>query len=148
MSWDAVEGVWPAFWLIPQQGATAIENGEIDVVEWQFSTPHTIYSTIHDWVGPGLKTDVRPVVPNAVPLPSGFVAGAWHRYGVLWTPGKAQFYLDGVPTISAMLPPVYDTQNYFMVLSLIIGDNWMEAAPAGIESLNVHVDSVKVWQSA
>ena len=46
MRWDNLPFVWPAFWMIPQQGATAAENGEIDIVEAQYSNPGMIFSVI------------------------------------------------------------------------------------------------------
>lgn len=146
MAWDNRPAVWPAFWMIPQQGATATENGEIDIIEAQYSNPGMIFSTIHDWTGPSLNTDERPLVPNSVTLPAAFQVDAWHKYGVLWTPGNVQFYLDGQPTISAALPPVYDTQDFFMVLSLQIGDQWTKQAPVLSGPLHVYVDEVEVWQ--
>jgi len=153
MRWDDRPGVWPAFWLIPLQGDGSAENGEIDVVEAQYSAQGVIYSTIHDWTGPGLSTDARAKVNNTVPLAPGFRVDNWHRYGVLWTPGaagaagKAQFYLDGVATISASLPAVYDTQDYLLVLTLTVGDNWVDSEPPVSEPLGVYVDSVEVWQA-
>lgn len=153
MRWTNSPGAWPAFWMIPQNDATATEAGELDILEWLADSPGQIACTLHDWGGNGkpLTTDSRAQVPNVVTLPQGFDVRGWHTYGMLWTPGFAQFYLDGQPTITAATPAICDQGPYVMILSAQFGSAWqVGVAPPNCQTdrLSIDVDYVRVWRNS
>jgi hypothetical protein len=152
MKWDVTTGAWPAFWMIPVEsiwGAT--ESGELDIFEGQGNpaNAHTFFGTIHDWViVNGTSIDVANNGSKNYYNIAGVDFTQWHTYGVLWVPGKVTWYFDQQPIISAPTYPIFDQQNYYLVLAAQEGADWTAGNTSGVSasSLNLYVDWVKVWQ--
>jgi hypothetical protein len=151
LRWDVVSGAWPAFWMIPIQDAFATdiyagqkESGEIDIFEGQGSQPHTFFATIHDWVN--LKDSAN--LNNVVNLSPSVDMSQFHTYGLLWIPGQMTWYLDGVPIHSEMARPIFDLQNFFVVIGMQEGANWTSGNMTGVTatSMKMDVDWFRVWQ--
>ncbi len=152
MKWDVTTGAWPAFWMIPTQGFTsAPETGELDVFEGQGDPQNaqTFFGTIHDWKTiNGKALDVaNNDGKNAYTLP-GVDFSVLHTYGVLWVPGQVTWYLDNQPVLSSVTYPIFDQQNYFLMLGSQEGVNWISGNTTGVtaSSLNLYVAWVRVWQ--
>ncbi|RAK61552.1 1,3-beta-glucanase [Phenylobacterium hankyongense] len=103
-------GAWPAFWLIPANGAWP---PELDVMETLTSDPHADWTTEHSGVG-GVHTSngVASFIPDTT---SGF-----HTYGVLWTPTDLVWYVDGVETFHTATPADMNTPMY-MIANMAVG---------------------------
>ena len=152
MKWDVTTGAWPAFWMLPAQSISgATETGELDVFEGQ-GDPYdsqTYYGTIHDWVVKnGAATDVaNNGHANHYKIP-GVDFSAWHTYGVLWVPGKVTWYFDDQPIITATTYPIFDQQNFFLLLGSQEGASWTLGNLKNVTSsgMNLNVDWVRVWQ--
>ncbi len=149
MKWKTQPGAWPAFWLIPVEGAAENgphEAGEIDVFEGQGSEPHTFFGTIHTWKGSQhlASTSSR----NRFPLPVDTDFAEYHTYGLLWVPGRVTWYFDGEPLHSEATYAIFDRQNYFMILAMQEGVDWQAGNLTGVKarSLTLAVDWVHVWQ--
>jgi hypothetical protein len=149
MRWDTVPGSWPAIWLMPLQNAntnSAKEAGELDIFEGQGSIPHTFYGTIHDWIdGKDAKNNKGSnyyQVSNAVDL------SQYHVYGLLWVPGRVTWYLDNQALFSASTYPVFDVQDYYLIIASQEGENWTYGDMSGVTSskITVNVDWARVWQ--
>jgi len=152
MRWEPVKGAWPAFWLIPVQDATGQDiyngtkrSGEIDVFEGQGEQPHTFFGTIHEWTNSHTDQASRN---NAFQLPSDTDMSQFHTYGALWTPGNITWYYDNRPLHSEPTPPIFDQQDFFMVLTMQEGRNWKNGDLSGVTAprMTLNVDWVKVWQ--
>ncbi len=152
MKWDVTTGAWPAFWMIPVEniwGAT--ENGELDIFEGQGApaTAQTFYGTIHDWmVINGVSTDVQNNNGHNAVTISGVDFSQWHTYGVLWVPGRVTWYFDQQPVLTANTYPIFDEQDFYLVLGAQEGANWTYGNLTGVTatSMNLYIDWVKVWQ--
>jgi beta-glucanase (GH16 family) len=83
----AGKGLWPAFWLLPQDRSWP---PEIDVAEW-FGSIEGMHSGLASGNWPDVRWD------SHWSYGAGPTEG-WHKYGVLWTPGRLIFTKDGVPT--------------------------------------------------
>ncbi len=83
------EGLWPAFWMLGDNGVTWPGNGEIDIMEENGSAPQHIRGTIHatGYANSGLGID--SFCPNGCTYPA-----AYHSYGVIWGPYLVEFYVD------------------------------------------------------
>ena len=88
---------WPAFWL---DGENWPADGEIDVME-------------------GLNGKAAFHLHNSAGSQGGAAAGdftGWHTYGVLWVPGKLEFYYDrnlvGTITNGVTTKPMYIIVNH------------------------------------
>jgi beta-glucanase (GH16 family) len=147
MKWDPVAGAWPAIWMLPvQEISGASETGELDIFEGQGSTPTTYYGTIHDWQN---GTSVASNNNDAYNLGSGVDFTQYHTYGVLWVPGSVTWYFDNNPIITTPTYPIFDSQNYFLILgsqagSILGGRGNMGGTSA--TSLSMSVQWVHVWQ--
>lgn len=151
MRWTAVNGAWPAFWLIPVQDADRSdvyngvrESGEIDIFEGQGNHPHIFYGTLHDWV----NNRDSPSRYNAFLLPNGVNFRDFHVYGLKWVPGEVTWYFDRVPLHSEPTPAILDRQDFFMILGMQEGVDWKQGDLTGVSAnkLTLDVDWVRVWQ--
>jgi beta-glucanase (GH16 family) len=105
-------GVWPAFWMLADDGGWP---PEIDILEGRGQRPDTVAMTTH-WRSPetGLVNSC------------GFdftVAGApteFHDYGALWLPDRITYYIDRKPVADIKVPPGYNAPAY-MIVNLAMG---------------------------
>ena len=143
---NTATGAWPAFWMIPVTPG-APTKGELDIMEGQGGAfPNTLFTTIHNWVN-GIDV-ANNAGANTYQLPPGIDMSQYHTYGVLWTPGKVTWYFDDQPINSADTYPIFDMQEYCIVLSNQIGVNWTLGNMSGVfaSNIQVNVDWVRVWQ--
>jgi beta-glucanase (GH16 family) len=123
------QGMWPAFWLLGNNIATINwpACGELDVMEHiDGSNPQ---NEGFDWVqgsihGTGLNGGIQY-------HPAGFSAAAWHIYGMIWTQGQIQYYVDSPANIYATFTPStqagtwpFDAGPQFVILNLAVGGDW------------------------
>jgi len=149
MKWPSVLGAWPAFWLTSVPDVlerSPSDSGEIDIFEGQGSEPRTFFGTIHRWRGPQeLESTSRR---NRFPLPPGTDFGSYHRYGLLWVPGRVTWYFDGVPLHSETTYSVFDREKFLIVIGMQEGADWTSGDLTGVtaQTLSLTVDWVRVWQ--
>src|SRR5205823_232235 len=99
--------------------------------------------------GFGVPDQYSPSDNWHVDLGLGDLADSWHTYGLLWTPTKVSWYLDGQQIATATLYANSTNQPMFMLLSMWNGGALSgsgtpsAAAPSVIES---QFDWVRVWQ--
>ena len=121
-------GLWPAFWLIPEN---LTWPPEVDIVE-SWNTPSRAQMT-YIWA-PGKQSASST---------TGLSAG-WHTYAVDWEPGSITWYIDGVArkTITSSQAPIANQAMYLVVnLAVDNGANSSTPLPATMK-----VDYVRVWQ--
>ena len=103
------QGVWPAFWLLPEDGSWP---PELDVVEMRGQDPTTVNVTVHsNATGEHTKTSI----PVQVPSTDGF-----HNYGVLWDKDQIVWYFDDVAVAHADTPADMHGPMY-MLVDLAVG---------------------------
>lgn len=103
------KGLWPAFWLLPQDGSWP---PEVDVVE-SIGDPSRVYMTLHSSVAKTVGIEAR-ITPDTA-----------HDFAVSWDPADLIWYIDGaevgrVPTPDDMHKPM------FMLANLATGGTWTE----------------------
>jgi beta-glucanase (GH16 family) len=145
------QGMWPAFWLL---GDNIITNpwpacGELDVLEHiNGSDPQ---NEGYDWVqgsihGTGLNGGIQY-------HPAGFSAAAWHTYGMIWTKGQIQYYVDDPSNVYATFNSStmagtwpFDAGPQFVILNLAVGGSWPGSPDATtVFPSEVQVDYVRVY---
>jgi beta-glucanase (GH16 family) len=135
-------GFWPAFWLlgdgVPGQlagrGADDHETnrwpdcGEQDIIEWvQKYGPSTTSSTVH---GPGYSGGKG--IHHEFTFPNGgrIDDGAFHTYGMTWSPNRMEFYRDDPAKPFAVVSPadlpagtkwVFD-HPFYVILNFAVGE--------------------------
>jgi len=124
------QGFWPAFWMLGGD-ITRVDwpaCGEMDIMESIGFAPSTNYGSIHGTGFTGTK------IGTAYNLPNGAKFGdAFHTFGVIWSPGKIQYYVDNpanvyVTYMPSNLPPgavwPFDAGKFFLILNLAVGGYW------------------------
>jgi beta-glucanase (GH16 family) len=133
----AGQGLWPAFWLLPQSGNWP---PEIDVLELLGHDPSTYYVGAH-WKDAGGRHVFDTQSRHApVDLSQGF-----HDFGTLWTADRITFYLDGQEVYSMATPPGMNEPMYLLA-GLAVGGNWPGAPDATTKfPAEFQIDSIEVW---
>lgn len=121
------QGFWPAFWLMGNNLTTVGWPicGELDVMEHiNAPSPDYVLGSVHMPGSGGNGTHQY--------TSSGYSAAGWHTYGMIWTKGSVQFYVDSPSNIYANCPAAYfpsssaawpfDSGNpNFIILNLSVG---------------------------
>jgi beta-glucanase (GH16 family) len=129
MKLPETQGMWPAFWLLGNNNVTVDwpACGELDVME-HVNGKHPegqhfdwIQGSIHGTALNNHKQYAR----------RGFSAAAWHTYGVIWSKGKIEYYVDDPSQVYATFTPStqagtwpFDTGPAFLLLDLAVGGTW------------------------
>jgi beta-glucanase (GH16 family) len=156
------QGMWPAFWMLGSN-ITAVSwpaSGEADIMEHiDGANPPFSAGTAppgYDWIagsvhgGSSASTEVNG---SQRYNPAGFSAAAWHTYGMIWSKGEIQYYVDNPTNIYA----TFNTSNFggtwpfdqgpmFIILNLAVGGDW----PGNPDSTtafpsNMLVDYVRIY---
>jgi len=132
------QGMWPAFWLLGNNITTINwpACGELDVMEHidgantPFGGPGTGAAPGYDWAQSSIHgTGLNGGTPYTT---NGFSAAGWHTYGMIWTKGQIQYYVDDptkvYETFSTTSPGTgtwpFDQGPMFIILNLAVGGDW------------------------
>ena len=127
------KSTWPGFWMSPatKEYGDWPRSGEIDIVETKGSNLDYAAADAHWGISPGYKKHAQ-----GKKLPAGFKdTTQWHTYGVKWTEGKLEYYIDGVKfhTVSSFgWPNAANTpygpfdKPFFLRLNLAIGGDYID----------------------
>jgi beta-glucanase (GH16 family) len=145
------QGMWPAFWLLGSNIATVNwpACGELDVMEHiNGSNPQ---NEGYDWTQGSIHgTNLSGGIQYH---PAGFSAAAWHTYGMIWSKGQIQYYVDAPSNIYAAFTPTtqtgtwpFDSGPEFVVLNLAVGGSWPGSPDATtIFPSEIQVDYVRMY---
>lgn len=146
------QGVWPAFWML---GEDVQEHpwplcGEMDIMENIGKEPGVVHGSVH---GAGFAGAVL-TKSNTLPAGQAF-ADAFHVFGMLWSPGKVQFYVDDPAKPYATYTPAmmpkgsvwpFDGRRFSILLSLAIGGSWPGSPDVTTMPVqDMQVDYVRVY---
>ena len=92
------QAIWPAFWMLGDNGVSWPGRGEIDIMENNGAKPLQIKGTIHGigYANTGLGAHFN----STTPFTDGF-----HTFGLIWSPFLIQFYVDDPSNIYASYTP-------------------------------------------
>ena len=128
------QGFWPAFWLLGNNITTVNwpACGEQDVLERinAAATPDWNEGSIHGtgFTGGNLGTTFD--------FPAGQSAAQWHTYGMIWSPGSVDYYIDdanapyatystsSISGLSGAVWPFDSGQSNFIIINLAVGGDW------------------------
>ncbi len=145
------QAMWPAFWMLGNNIATIDwpACGELDIMEHiDGSNPE---NKGYDWMQSSVHgTGLDGGTPYHA---EGFSAAAWHTYGMIWSKGEVQFYIDDpahpyetfdAKTMAGTWP--FDQGPQFILLNLAVGGDW----PGNVDGTTVFpsemlVDYVRIY---
>jgi len=131
------KGLWPAFWLLPQNREWP---PEIDILEVICDNTLWYYTTLH------YKTEDSPHLGQGISVEAGAdLAEGFHTYAVDWQPGLLVWYLDGreVYRLSEHVP----AQPMYVIANLAVGGNWPgHPAPETAFPAYFEIDYIRVYQ--
>ncbi|MDH3363947.1 MAG: glycoside hydrolase family 16 protein [Gammaproteobacteria bacterium] len=149
----AGQGLWPAFWLLPQDdtyGSWAA-SGEIDVMEAvnpAASGGNTVYGTLHyggEWPANDSSGSQYQV--------SADITTEFHDYTLEWDVNEMRWYVDGVLyamqnswySSSGAFPAPFD-QPFYILLNVAVGGNFPGSPTAStVFPVTMEVDYVRVY---
>jgi beta-glucanase (GH16 family) len=153
------QGMWPAFWLLGNNIATINwpACGELDVMEHIDSNTPPLYAggpvPGYDWVQASVHgTGLNGGTPYH---PAAFSAAAWHTYGMIWSKGQVEFYIDDpahpyetFTTSNTAGTWPFDQGPQFILLNLAVGGSW----PGNVDATSVFpsemvVDYVRIYSN-
>lgn len=131
----AGQGLWPAFWLLPQDGDWP---PELDIFEVLGHDTKTLVQTVHSDAS-GSKT-YQANAFKTVDLSLGF-----HTYGVDWQKDYITFYYDGQKTVQYATPADMNKPMY-MIANLTVGGSWSGNVDANtVFPAKLQIDYIRVY---
>ncbi len=133
------QGMWPAFWMLGNNIKTLSwpACGELDIMEHidGSNPPPSAGGTPegYDWIAGSVHGGTSSNEANGTQQyhPTGFSAAAWHTYGMIWSKGQVQYYVDDptnpyVTFTSSTFPGTwpFDQGPQFILLNLAVGGDW------------------------
>jgi beta-glucanase (GH16 family) len=133
----AGQGVWPAFWLLPEDGSWP---PELDIMEVIGSEPTRLVTTAHSNAsGTHTFNPVGTEVPDT--------SAGYHTYAVDWEADKITWYFDGQAVHTEATPADMHKAMYVMT-NLAVGGYWPGNANSSTPfPANMNIDYVRAWSS-
>lgn len=135
------KGLWPAFWLLPEDGTWP---PEIDIMENLTGNTNTTFAhhMHYHYLENAAHKDSGGEWMSPIDLAADF-----HVYGVSWSPTAIKWYVDGVERRTAFTQAnAIAAVNMYMILNLQVGGSWpgepdvTTPFPSSFE-----VDYVRAW---
>jgi beta-glucanase (GH16 family) len=134
-------GVWPAFWLLANDGGWP---PEIDVMEGRGEEPGAFVMTTH-WRHP----DTQRIESCPQDFMLSDAPNAFHDYGALWEPERITYFVDRKPVADIKVPVGFDDPMY-LIVNLAMGAKYFKGV--GLVSTDTpntiafEIDRVSVYQ--
>jgi len=159
------QGMWPAFWLLGNNIVTLNwpACGELDVMEHidGSNPPPYVGGTPpgYDWIAGsvhGGTSSSNEINGSEQYHSTGFSAADWHTYGMIWSKGEVDFYVDNPTNVYATFKSTdaqwtshswpFDQGPQFVILNVAVGGDW----PGNVDTTTVFpsemlVDYVRVY---
>jgi hypothetical protein len=145
-------GMWPAFWLNPEDQRWP---PEIDVVEIVNNGRDTTRNSFHN-ILPGKRSEKAHATKTRLDKWGSWRPGIdykddFHRFAVEWTPEVVRHYVDDVLVAERPFQWVHEDDSdagpAHVLVNLAVGGKWPEAPTSENEFPAIlHVDWIRVWQ--
>lgn len=163
------DGMWPAFWMLPQPSSYANVtnkyggwpyNGEIDIMEAKGRLQNIVDTTLH--YGPSTDGGWNSEYQHIQTTISSNT-DEWHTYAVEWTSEYISWFIDGNRVMRVTDDVWYSRssaadgnaaapfdQPFYILLNLAVGGRYDGgvAPDAGFTSASMYVDYVRVYEKA
>jgi beta-glucanase (GH16 family) len=146
------QGFWPAFWTLGDNVSTVEwpACGEMDIMESVGKIPSTNVGSVHGTGFTGTAIGTEYHLPDNAKFGDDF-----HTYGIVWSPGKVEYYVDSPTNVYATYTPKslpagaiwpFDSGKAFFILNLAVGGDWPGPPDAtSVFPQEMLVDYVRVY---
>ena len=145
---ESATGIWPAFWLLPQNLSQCWPTGgEIDVFEFNGNpVADDVFASYH-W-GRACGVDQAPIPGKSYMESDKDWQTAWHVYAVEWFKDRLDYYVDDVlyytKTSQEVILP---SSSMYVIINLAIdGLIFPPSETKGIYPAIMNVDYIRVYQ--
>jgi beta-glucanase (GH16 family) len=135
----AGQGLWPAFWLLPDDFTS---KPEIDIMEILGHEPDLIHMVLHyldeDEVEGRAKDEWR--------ADENF-SDDFHVFAVDWQPDMVIWYVDGVERARTAVLDGTDSKPMYIIANLAVGGDWPGSPDdTTVFPADYEIDYIRVWQ--
>lgn len=144
-------GMWPAFWLNPQDGRWPPEIDILEIVNNGRDTPRNSFHFVHSGNGKSYPVDFRLVDRWGAYWPGFDYSEGFHTFAVLWEANRARHYVDGKLILDQRFDWLHsdgsDAGPAHILLNLAVGGSW-PGAPTTIADFpaRMSIQFLRVWQ--
>lgn len=159
----AIDGMWPAFWMLPQPSSKNSSdniyggwpnNGEIDIMEAKGRLQNKVDCTLH--FGRGWQNENHMMNGTTCTLNSN--TDEWHTYAVDWREKYIAWIVDGKEVLrvnstqwwtgSSNKETAPFDQPFFILINLAVGGMYdgNVQPPASFMQASMYVDYVRVYE--
>lgn len=129
------QGIWPAHWMLPETGEWP---PEIDITELKGQQPQTVYMTHHWGHWPNVQS-------NGSTYTGPDFTADYHTFAVEWSPGRIEWFVDGVPRFQSSNQGV-PAEPMYIILNTAVGGDFVGAPDGSTEFPQHHrIDYVRVY---
>lgn len=130
------QGLWPAFWLLPEDYTS---KPEFDIMEFLGHEPTAINMTVHYLDNAGERQRAKSTFSG-----KDFSDG-WHTYAFSRNGAVLTWYVDGVQRFRQVIDAVPQKRMY-LLLNLAVGGEWPGDPDASTKfPAEMQIDYVRVW---
>jgi beta-glucanase (GH16 family) len=136
-----VTGMWPAFWMLNQDGTWP---SELDIFEVLGNDAKTAYmSALGSLNSDGTRNGTTNVIRTAD------LSANFHIFGVDWSPDYLTYYIDG-QAVARLNTPAEMSKPMYMVVNLAVGDtgSWPGSPDASNPTAHLLVDYVRAYATS
>ncbi len=163
ISLPAVPGMWPAFWMLPENGSWPV-GGEIDIMEAKGRSAWGTSGALHHASSSGAH--IYEYGGNAYSQRYGESdITAYHTYAIEWTEEAINWYADGKNFLSVPArtwhpenSPIYQSGDpaepfnvpFYLILNLAVGGDFDGGVlpPEDFVSSAMKIDYVRLYEEA
>lgn len=134
----AGQGLWPAFWMLPDNNQS---KPEIDILEVLGNSPNMLHMAFHYRTTGGEKVREKKVWQGP-----DFSAD-WHVFALDWQPDALIWYVDGVERWRYTDLEHIPSETMYLLINLAVGGEW----PGDPDNTTpfpsfYEIDYVRVWK--
>lgn len=142
-------GLWPAIWMLPQNGGKWPDDGEIDIMEYVGFQSDTFHATIHTQ---NYNHIIGTQVGKQINIDGA--CGAFQTHSLLWTPERISVAVNGAPYF------IYDNDGkgqggwpfddpFYLIFNIAVGGSWggLQGVSDAAFPAQMEIDYIRVYQS-
>jgi beta-glucanase (GH16 family) len=135
----AGQGLWPAFWLLPDDFTS---KPEIDIMEILGHEPDRIHMAMHY-----LDDNDEDQRDKEEWKADEDFSGDFHTFAVDWQPDMVIWYVDGIERARSATIADIESKPMYIIANLAVGGDWAGSPDdTTVFPADFEIDYIRVWQ--